>query len=42
MIMAGVQIIMSRMIDSRKTFVVGLSIIFGLSYDALPGLYAGV
>jgi NCS2 family nucleobase:cation symporter-2 len=42
MIMAGIQIIMSRMIDSRKTFVVGLSIIFGLSFDALPGIYAGI
>ncbi|MCK9440375.1 MAG: purine/pyrimidine permease [Methanothrix sp.] len=42
MIMAGIQIIMSRMIDSRKTFVVGLSIIFGLSFDIVPGLYAGV
>ncbi len=42
MIMAGIQIIMSRMIDSRKTFVVGLSIIFGLSFDNVPGLYAGV
>lgn len=42
MIMAGIQIITSRMIDSRKTFVIGLSIIFGLSYDALPGFYAAV
>ncbi|HUS75400.1 MAG TPA: solute carrier family 23 protein [Methanothrix sp.] len=42
MIMAGIQIIMSRMIDARKTFVVGLSIIFGLSFDVVPGLYAGV
>lgn len=42
MIMAGIQIIMSRMIDARKTFVVGLSIIFGLSFDAVPGLYEGV
>lgn len=42
MIMAGIQIIMSRMIDARKTFVVGLSIIFGLSFDAVPGLYASV
>jgi xanthine permease XanP len=41
MIMAGIQILMSRMIDARKTFVVGLSIIFGLSFDSLPGLYAG-
>lgn len=42
MIMAGIQIIMSRMIDARKTFVVGLSIIFGLSFDVVPGLYASV
>jgi len=42
MIMAGIQIIMSRMIDARKTFVVGLSIIFGLSFDSVPGLYASV
>jgi xanthine permease XanP len=42
MIIAGIQIIMSRMIDARKTFVVGLSIIFGLSFDAVPGLYEGV
>jgi xanthine permease XanP len=42
MILAGMQIIMSRMIDARKTFVIGLSIIFGLSYDYIPGLYANV
>jgi xanthine permease XanP len=42
MIMAGIQIIMSRMIDSRKTFVVGLSIIFGLSFDSVPGLFDGL
>lgn len=36
MIVAGIQIIMSRMIDSRKTFVIGLSIIFGLTVDMLP------
>lgn len=42
MIMAGIQIIMSRMIDARKTFVVGLSIIFGLSFDSVPGIYSSV
>jgi len=42
MIMAGIQIVMSRMIDARKTFVVGLSIIFGLSFDTVPGLYDGL
>ena len=40
MVVAGIQIIMSRMIDSRKTFVVGLSIIFGLSVDIVPGAYS--
>jgi NCS2 family nucleobase:cation symporter-2 len=40
MVTAGMQIIMSRMIDSRKTFVVGLSMIFGLSVDILPNLYS--
>jgi NCS2 family nucleobase:cation symporter-2 len=42
MILAGIQIIMSRMIDSRKTFVIGISIIFGLSVDFAPGLYREV
>jgi NCS2 family nucleobase:cation symporter-2 len=42
MILAGIQIIMSRMIDSRKTFVIGFSVIFGLSVDFVPGLYRDV
>ncbi len=42
MILAGIQIIMSRMIDARKTLVVGISIILGLSVDTLPGAYSGV
>jgi len=36
MIVAGLQIIMSRMLDARKTFVVGISAIFGLSVDVMP------
>ncbi len=40
MVVAGIQIIMSRMMDGRKTFVVGLSIIFGLSIDIVPGIYS--
>lgn len=40
MIVAGIQIIVSRLLDARKTFVVGVSIIFGLSVDFLPGMYA--
>ena len=39
MIIAGVQIIMSRMIDARKTFVVGLPLIFGLTVDILPEFF---
>ena len=40
MVVAGMQIILSRMMDGRKTFVVGLSIIFGLSIDIVPGIYS--
>lgn len=39
MIIAGLQIIMSRMLDARKTFVVGISIIFGLSVYVLGDVY---
>ena len=42
MIVAGVQILTSRMMDARKTFVVGVSIILGLSVDMLPGVYQTV
>ncbi|HWR39763.1 MAG TPA: solute carrier family 23 protein [Patescibacteria group bacterium] len=38
-IIQGFQIITSRMLDDRKIFVVGLSLIFGLSVDSLPQLY---
>jgi xanthine permease XanP len=39
MVIAGIQIMLSRMIDARKTFVIGTSIVFGLSVDFIPGLY---
>ena len=39
MIVAGIQILTSRMLDARKTFVIGTSIIFGLSVDLVPSLY---
>jgi len=42
MITAGFQMMMSRMLDARKIFVIGISIIFGLSVDVAPGLYAGI
>ena len=31
MILAGIQVITSRMLDARRTFVVGIALIFGLS-----------
>jgi NCS2 family nucleobase:cation symporter-2 len=40
MIVAGIQIIVSRLLDARKTFVVGVSMILGLSVDFLPHVYA--
>jgi NCS2 family nucleobase:cation symporter-2 len=42
MILAGIQVITSRMLDARRTFVVGIALIFGLSVDMVPGLYRDV
>ena len=42
MIMAGVQIILSSKPDTRLTFVIGISLAFGLSLDVMPELYAHV
>jgi xanthine permease XanP len=42
MIIAGLQIIGTRMLDVRRTFVLGLAIIFGLSADMVPQMYASV
>ena len=42
MIVGGLQIITTRMLDARKTFVVGIPLIFALSVKIVPGLYAGV
>ena len=39
-IIEGFRIITSRMLDDRKIFLVGFSLIFGLSVDLLPSLYA--
>lgn len=40
MIVSGIQIIMGSGMDTRKTFIIGVSIIFGLSLDILPSLFA--
>jgi xanthine permease XanP len=42
MIMSGLQIILSTKADVRRTFVIGISLVFGLSLEVLPDLYARV
>jgi len=42
MILAGIQVITSRMLDARRIFVVGIALIFGLSVDMVPGLYRDI
>ncbi len=42
MILGGLQVLTSRMLDSRRIFVVGLALIFGLSVEMAPGLYRQV
>lgn len=41
-IVTGLRIITSRMMDARKTFVVGLSFIFGLGAAMIPGFADGM
>jgi len=42
MIISGIQIILGAGMDNRKTFVIGISIIFGLSLDLLPSLFVDI
>jgi len=42
MIVSSLQIILSSKPDARKTFVIGIPLIFGLSLQALPELYAQI
>jgi xanthine permease XanP len=42
MIISGIQIILGAGMDNRKTFVIGISIIFGLSLDLLPALFVSI
>ncbi|HEX7227979.1 MAG TPA: solute carrier family 23 protein [Candidatus Binatia bacterium] len=42
MILGGIRVITSRMLDARRTFVVSIPFIFGLSVAMVPGLYAQV
>ncbi|MCK9581805.1 MAG: purine/pyrimidine permease [Methanoregula sp.] len=41
-IVGGFQTITTRMLDSRKIFVIGISFIFGISVYLIPGAYANV
>ncbi len=42
MLISGIQIMTSRMIDIRKTFVIGISLMFGISADIFPNLYRNI
>lgn len=42
MIISGIQIILGAGMDTRKTFVIGIPLIFGLSLDINPALFADV
>jgi len=39
LIASGIQLIMTRMMDARRTFMVGLSFLAGISLDVVPELY---
>lgn len=42
MIMSGIQIILTSGVDQRKTFIIGIALVFGLSLDMMPSMYSGV
>jgi NCS2 family nucleobase:cation symporter-2 len=42
MVMSGLQIILTSKPDTRTTFVIGAALVFGLSLDIVPDLYAQV
>lgn len=39
MIVGGVQVMTSRMLDARRIFAVGIALVFGLSVRMVPGMY---
>lgn len=41
LVTSGVQLIVSRLLDSRRTFVVGLSILAGIGADTMPDAFYG-
>jgi xanthine permease XanP len=42
MILGGLQVMLSRMLDSRRIFVIGIALVFGLSVEIVPGMYDAV
>jgi xanthine permease XanP len=42
MISSGLQIILNAKPDARRTFVIGIALVFGLSLDVVPKLYAHI
>lgn len=42
MMLSGIQIILGSNLDPRKTFVIGVALVFGTSLDIMPQLYAHV
>jgi len=38
---SGLQIITTRLLDARKTFIIGIALLLSLSRDIFPGLYLG-
>ena len=41
-VMGGMQLLTSRMLDSRRIFAVGIALLFGLSVDMAPEMYRNV
>ncbi len=42
MVISGIQILISSKMNVRKTFIIGISFVFGLSNIILPDLYSNV
>lgn len=42
MLVSGVQILAARQLDLRKTIIIGISLLLGLSRETFPGFYQGL
>lgn len=41
LVTSGIQLIVSRLMDSRRTFIVGLSVLAGIGADVMPNAFQG-